>query len=781
LDKLLKGLNDAQLRAVTSSPHKVTQIIAGPGTGKTSVLTSRIAYLLINYNIEPCRIIVTTFTKKAAKEMVQRLNILIAESKLDIDISKLIIGTFHSVCVRILRQYGKFIGLNEGSFKIADERDSNDVIRNVLKNSSAELKDIRDRMCEYKKNNDAGDFEIDIHSQANTPDFENYNGYDPKKIRKKISSLKSNGQYPQDYEKNPCKSLELLIIYKLYQDSLQKLHLVDFDDLLLKCLNLLQTKQCLTYIKHVFVDEFQDTNKVQLELMYQFCGQATNDYKDNVSIVGDPDQSIYKFRNAVAQNFEYMKVHYRYTEVAIFELNQNYRSTSSILNISEKLMTKANLKQSREAKNLKSQHKENFEGVYKKLSTNLDEADFIANEISHLLALPELFDYKDFAILLRSGFHSRAIEQSLRKRNIPYNVLQGKAFWDQKEINAIINYLRAIVSDNDKLAIMRTVNLPARGIGAKSLDLLEEALDHQSDLSSVSGTVFNNLEDLIMKNHYREGKKIFSQRTIDGITEYINLIKMARMYLTNSEGSVKSNLTRMFDFIVAKAGLAELSKPIPGKDSYSAELNLEELKSQMLEFELVDQTLPDIETGNLQIDLDSSLNSIKQNSKVCLAQFLESIGLYEAQTEKDEVNSNSKNSKVVISTIHGAKGLEWPVVFVPCLTDNFFPASWATMTTFNEKSQNNSNRENDNNQEALEEERRILYVATTRAKTLLYLTSFTSHASSFTGNQEYYESRFIVELLKAHNFANNQLALNDISSVETLYKLHSKNFPKSNI
>ena len=406
LDKILESLNANQRKAVTAPCNGRLQIIAGPGTGKTKVLISRVAYLLISENIRPDNMIVTTFTKRAANEMIERLTKLVEGT--DINIDKLIIGTFHSICFRIIKKYGKLIDLE--NYTIADERDKSYILKTMLTNLSA--KDI-ERLDSFG--------EESLQKLRSHKANEKYHGLDLSVILKKISSLKSNcishDVYSGKLKRNPA----LAFFYEKYQALLTDLKKLDFDDCLLECHRLVENFPVLNYIKHVLVDEFQDTNEIQLRLMYHFAKGNTNGdpkYQNNVTIVGDPDQGIYAFRDAQSINFEKMSTYYTKLNLSLdkISLNENYRSTSSILNISESLM---NQQKGRMPKMLKSQLDSSIKPVYSCLNSAKEEAKWIVYQISHLLSLPNsAVQEKDIAVLFRAAYQSRALEDELVKRGL---------------------------------------------------------------------------------------------------------------------------------------------------------------------------------------------------------------------------------------------------------------------------------------------------------------------------------------------------------------------------
>ncbi|AOA63214.1 DNA helicase [Komagataella phaffii CBS 7435] len=747
---MLASLNSQQYEAVTADIHKPLQIIAGPGTGKTKVLTSRVAYLLIEHKIPPSNIIVTTFTKKAANEMVERLQVLFAKENLDPDkyLKGLLIGTFHSICVKLLRRYGTQIGLTP-KFKIADERDSNTILSKILTTLSDDVVRLKFHPSSVS---------VDIY-QKDPKETDKLHGYDLKKAKSQISKLKSLTTTPQTYSTTSARSFDLAVIYSLYQESLRKHNLIDFDDCLLYTYLLLsETRKkgrvLLKELKHVLVDEFQDTNKIQMELLY-LLGQCTDDqnFEDNVTVVGDSDQSIYMFRNAVASNFENMIIHYQNCQE--ITLKENYRSTSNILNFSEQIMTQ---QKDRKQKSLRSQISHlNIPIVYVRTQNTFKEADHIASEVAKLGLMSGLLtSYNDIAILLRSSFQSRVIEQSLVTNRIPYEVVHGRAFWELKEIRVAMDYLRAIVNNSDNLAILRTLNFPPRGVGNKTLQRLEELID-KSDCPVI--------ETLEMAIHDKKNG-FLNVKSESGVRQYIDILKECGRLLDSTSLDCEASLEACFDQIVQLANLKEIKKtPETSKGTHDSENalkaveeNLNEFKRQLIEYKPIIDQIITAEAGDTPLTTRDVLSS-----------FLDSIDLYE--TSNNENKKDSKKGRVTISTIHGAKGLEWPVVFIPGCTDGVIPSKWTLEDDGPDSSTN------------LDEDRRCFYVALTRAKSMLYLSSYKERSTPWSGEESNEVSCFLKPTLKMFQ---NQLvtSISNMSknSWRDLYEAMGKEYkPVSNI
>ncbi|KAG7902330.1 hypothetical protein KL935_001238 [Ogataea polymorpha] len=694
--KFVDDLNEHQRAAVTASPNGVVLVLAGPGTGKTKVITARVAYLLLHHKLPPQDVVVATFTKKAANEMVERLGVLLQPYP-EIDAKKLLIGTFHSICVRILRKYGGLVGLNTG-FKIADETDAKQLIKKVLR-----------EMAE-------SGFDVSLKDS------------DIKKYRAYISACKNKAQLPDQVplSKKADDVRTKLEAYTLYQEELVRNNVIDFDDCLLLVHKLLaQHPSCMGRVKHVLVDEFQDTNKVQLELVYQLSGFNEN-FKHNVTAVGDPDQSIYAFRNAEAKNFYRMEDYYREKGLAVLKvaLTQNYRSTSNILALAEHLMSQQFAR--REQKFLHAHRKDDIPVQMFACATNKAEASRIAATIKQVVK-PNGTQYSDIAILLRSGFLSRVIEQELIHANLPYEVVHGRSFWERREIRLLMDYLRAVASDMDWLGYSRCLDFQVSGLGAKSLLLIEERFSAQRARNQ-PGNVYEILESIV-----RDGMKGITAKVRAGIGEFVALIKNARELLL-SDATEQEQLGKMFDYIVQHSHVVsavnEERMDRKGDTQEEIEANLNELKSQLISFNLQEEDLLQdayAEEDELEV-IEQSFDLTASTSLEKLAQFLDSVYLYE-----ETKGAEKSVSKVTITTVHGSKGLEWPVVFVPSLCEGIFPSQHATNDVGDTKK----------NEAALDEERRCMYVAVTRAKEQLYLSYFKETLGFGFGDPVKRKSRFL--------------------------------------
>lgn len=690
--------------------------MAGPGTGKTKVLVARVAHLLLSEEIAPEHVIVTTFTKKAANEMMDRLRELLKGT--EIAVGKLLIGTFHSICYRIIQKHGARVGLD--GYSIADDRDSKQVLNEAVLGLPDEKWNVIDQLEE-------------IHSFKFKSNDLKYRGLDPKKLQKAISSLKALGLLPEDYRKEAQKNPLLEIIYDAYQDRLAQNRLLDFDDCLLYCHRIVSKYPVLSYIEHTLVDEFQDTNEVQLQLMYNFARGSLSDpdLQNNVTIVGDPDQSIYAFRNAQSVNFDKMRQHYKSYKLSVITLEENYRSTPGILSLSEKLM---NQQAGRTMKSLRSQSECAVEPVYSNFNLSEEEAAWVASRIKQIMQLP-LFIHSDCAILVRSAYQTRAIETELARKKIPYFMVKGRAFWERKEVVAIMDYLRCVANDNDRIAFLRCVNFPKRGFGPKAVGELESQIEK-------TGLVFQTLQDVASGAISSSlGPKL--RKALDGFLQVIESCRMALPEDVEGTSDMSSRLEKVFTDLYVKTGLQK-----EFAEDMDCELNIMEVKNQLMEYEMPeDDYLPEyLEEGEEPVPTE-----IEVSGQSFVQKFIASVRLYDTDPEQGEKEATPK---VAVSTIHGAKGLEWPVVFVPGVSEGLLPASFA-MT----------------DEESVNEERRCFYVAVTRAKALLFLSSYVDGPSNGSWRGVESVSRFLKGITEKRS---RSLHFEDMKALEHLFELLGK-------
>ncbi len=620
----LTNLNDVQQKAVECTEGPIL-VIAGAGSGKTKLLTNKVAYLIKNKDVTPSHVLAITFTNKAAKEMKDRIYNLIGEEAKYIQIS-----TFHSFGYKILRENYALCQL-ENNFTILDETDVLSLIKRILKQLNLDEKH-----------------------------------YVPKIIRSKISNAKNEMISCEEYKKYCHTSFDETVynIYKEYTKLLKNSNAVDFDDLLLLPISLFKSNSdVLTFYqekyRYILIDEYQDTNTVQ----YVLTNLIAAKYK-NICVVGDIDQSIYAFRGANYQNI--LNFEQDFPKVKTFVLEENYRSTKNILSLANSLIKN---NKSRKEKNLWTSREDGIKPIYSRLETERDEAAYIVSKIEEFIYQGVPLD--EIAVLYRTNAQSRMIEEYFLSKNIPYQVVGSFAFYNRKEIKDLVSYLKLIHNEKDDSSLLRCINTPRRGIGDKTI----ETLEFKSSL---------------------ENKSIFE--VIDSGKE----LKFKEMILDFKEKSTTSSLTELVDYILDKSGLKEsleLEKTI--ESSIRLE-NLEEFKSITLAF--------DEKAENITLD-----------------EFLMEISLVSNTDQADSIYG-----KVSLMTIHSAKGLEFEAVIIAGVEEGLIPH-----TSFGFVA---SSFEAD-----LEEERRLFYVAITRAKKYLVMTSVKMRML-FGQRKEKEESSFIEEI-----------------------------------
>ena len=642
----LDELNEIQRQAVVHMEGPL-MIIAGPGSGKTRVLTYRIAHLM-EHGVDPFNILSLTFTNKAAREMKKRIE-QIAGS----EARNLYVGTFHSVFARLLRYHGSKLGY-PSNFSIYDTQDSRSLIRSLVKEMG-----LNDKF--YKAN----------------------------VVQGRISNAKNHLLTPQQYAANMqmvtddemASRPQIKEIYKHYARRCFQAGAMDFDDLLLKMYQLLcQFPDVLYQLQHQFkfvmIDEFQDTNTAQYEIVKKISA-----VHQNIGVVGDDAQSIYAFRGATIQNI--LNFEKDYPELKVYKLEQNYRSTKNIVSIANEII-KRNSGQLE-----KTIWTDNVEGhkirLYKTASDN-DEAKKVANNIQEE-QLRNHHKNQDFAILYRTNAQSRALEDALRMRNIQYVVYGGTSFYQRKEVKDILSYLRVISNPNDEEALRRIINFPTRGIGDTTMQKCT-IIANENDISL--WTVINNIS--------QHG---FNSRVTNAISGFTTMIN-----------SFATSLDKKDAYTIA-AGIAKESglqpkmyddKTVEGLSKYD---NFQELLNSIKEFVEADE-----------VDTLGTMVPDKQ-----LGTYLQQVSLF---TDSDD--SKKKDEAVKLMTIHAAKGLEFPIVYIVGLEEELFPSRMAL-----------------NSREGVEEERRLFYVATTRAEKKLNL-SYAACRFRF-GKLVYCErSRFVDEI-----------------------------------
>ena len=628
----LTGLNDMQEAAVKKADGPVL-ILAGAGSGKTTVLVNRIAYIIETKNIHPYNILAITFTNKAANEMKERVNAIIGELSKDMWIC-----TFHTACVRILRSHITLLGFEQG-FVIYDSADTKTVIKECYK-------------------------ELDIDEK----------NYPYRAVLSIISKAKDDMLSPDEFfdaAKGDYRKTRIGEIYELYQKKLKANNALDFDDILFFAVKILEEnpeilEKYQNRFCYIMVDEYQDTNNSQ----YKFISMLAKKHK-NICVVGDDDQSIYKFRGANIQNI--LNFEDTFPESTVIKLEQNYRSTATILDAAN-----AVIHNNRGRKN-KSLWTENEKGAKIKMHIGYNERDealYIAKEIEKAHKNGE--KYADFAVLYRTNAQSRIIEELLMRSGIPYKVLGGLRFYDRKEIKDIIAYLRLIHNVNDSLSFERIVNEPKRGIGKTTVDKVSQ-MASASDVSS--------FEIAKNANSYSELSR-----------QAAGLIEFCAMILSLKKAERTMRLTEFAEKVLNDTGYMPALMIENSVEAKTRIDNLGEFLSAVSEYEKTEET-------------------------PSLAGFLESVSLVSDIDAYDE-----NDDTCVLMTIHSAKGLEFQNVFLSGMEEGLFPSVRSLDSS-----------------EDLEEERRLCYVAITRAKRQLYVTAAKSR-TVYGQTTHQVNSRFLKEI-----------------------------------
>ncbi|ESK94683.1 atp-depentend dna [Moniliophthora roreri MCA 2997] len=632
----LTSLNPAQLAAVNHQPNVPLQILAGPGSGKTKVLTSRIAHLILHHKLSPAAICAVTFTNKAANEMKGRLAKLIGKEKM----IQVRMGTFHALCALFLRKYATVVGLAD-NFAICDADESKKIINTLLKG--------------YKEALEAKEITLKDHTVQSIISKAKAKSLSAKQFSEEVQGrIRGNASGFRSISDE----IDLVVaeIYEEYEKHLRRNNSLDFDDLLVYGLKLFtQHKQAVRWCKHVLVDEFQDTNITQYELMRAIA------IAHCVTIVGDPDQSIYGWRSAEVGNLAKMRKDFKGTQHIFLE--QNYRSTSSILKASIAIVEQD---RSRIKKTLHASHPSGTTPVLLQFLDEQAEAAGIAAEIKRLIAhTGGLLGFGDFVVLLRFNALSRAIESALQKEGIPNRVLKGHRFFERLEVKDLLAYLQLVDNPQFVPAFTRIVNVPARGVGEKTLQELLSTAEKQkvSPLEIVENIIDGKTPDIKPPVKRKLGSFVSAIRSIRKLT---------------LEGASPAVLIRKLYEVIGYEDHLKKTQP----DWESRWENVQELIT----------FASDVDT-----DIKSRYDSGEEDTDTPLRLFLQASML---SSEGDNENSDEDKNKVTISTCHAAKGLEWPVVIIPAVEDGAFPFYRS---------------------EDKEEERRLLYVACTRAQSLLYI------------------------------------------------------------
>lgn len=647
---LLKSMNDKQKEAVEQTEGPLL-VMAGAGSGKTRVLTHRIAYLIEDKHVMPWNILAITFTNKAAREMKERVNKLLEVGGDDVWVS-----TFHALGVRILRRNIEKLGYNQ-AFNIAGTSEQKTLIKRILS----------DQNLDPKKN-------------------------DPRAILGAISNAKNDMETPAEYAEkhndgNPFHQV-VAGVYEEYQKRLKQNDSVDFDDLIMLTIELFEKfPDVLSYYQNKFhyihVDEYQDTNEAQYRLV-----QLLADKYQNICVVGDADQSIYGWRGANMSNILNFEKDYPTAHTVMLE--QNYRSTKTILDAANGVIQNND---ERKDKNLWTENAQGEKITYYRAQSERDEAQYIVAKIKEEIEKGH-YSYDDFAVLYRTNAQSRVIEETFMKSNIPYNIVGGHKFYERKEIMDILSYLGLVANPNDSLSFERVINVPKRGIGNASFEKLRMfAGDAGMNLSEAAANV-------MMAN-------AIPARARNAIANFGQTMKEI-----GTDVKTKT-VTEITEAILEKNGYLDELKQTKSLENQARIENIEEFISVTQNFD--DKYEPaDSETGNRLVD------------------FLADLALVSAQ---DDVDENAK--QVTLMTLHAAKGLEFPVVFMPGMEEKLFPLARA------------AEKPNE-----LEEERRLAYVGITRAQKKLYMTNAFSRML-YGRMQNNPASRFMEEI-KPELLANDE-------------------------
>ena len=609
MQDILKGLNDKQYEAVVNTEGPCL-VIAGAGSGKTKVLTHKIAYLIGEKQVKQWNILAITFTNKAANEMKERIGNLVGDVAADIWM-----GTFHSICVRILRRFIDRIGF-DSSFIIFDTSDQRTLVKACIKSIGLDDKMFTDRSVLSEISN--------AKNEMLEPDQ---------------YTVRANGDFRKE---------KIALVYEMYQKRLKENNAIDFDDIINYTIKILmENPDILEYYSdkfhYVLVDEYQDTNKAQFTLVTMLASK-----NGNITVVGDNDQGIYSFRGADISNI--LNFERDFPGTKIIKLEQNYRCTGNILKAANAVIKNNEVTYKKEL--WTENEVGNLPAVYS-AKNEYDEGTYIAQQIEHLRR-EEYYKYSDFAILYRMNTQSRAIEEILRRESIPYKIIGGLKFYERKEIKDIISYLRLIQNPSDNLSLKRIINEPKRGIGKTSLDKIEE-------LSINSGVPMYE----IIKNAEQYGLN----RVFLNSREFVNAIEELR--------AKKEDIK-----------ISDLIKEILKKSGYTQALENENTIEAENRIENLDEFL----TVAIEFEDESADNK--------LSDFLEGITL-----SSDIDNMEEAEETVTLMTLHSAKGLEFPVVFLVGMEEGIFPG----YKSIGEPKE-------------LEEERRLCYVGITRAKEHLFLT-----------------------------------------------------------
>jgi len=649
-ETLLAGLNPAQSTAVTHAGGPLL-VVAGAGSGKTRVLTRRIAYLMSHRNVAPYQILAITFTNKAAGEMKERVGELVGPVA-----QSMWVSTFHSACVRILRQEAARMGYSN-SFSIYDSADSLRLITIVAK-------------------------ELNLDSKR----------YPARQFQAMISNAKNELLGPLDYLNASSNQFEQVVadVYSVYQSRLQRANAMDFDDLISKTVEVLQRfpeakARFRSRFSHVLVDEYQDTNHAQYILVKELVGNEDEGMPPaELCVVGDADQSIYGFRGATIRNILQFELDYPNATTVLLE--QNYRSTQNILNAANAVITK---NESRKEKNLWTDSGSGALLTGYVAESEHDEANFVADEIRQLQK-DSHSNPGDTAIFYRTNAQSRVFEEVFMRNALPYKVVGGLRFYERREVKDLLAYLRVLTNLEDEISLRRIINVPKRGIGDTTLDYIDE-------FARLRGVSF--WQGLLQASQI----EALSSRAAQAINDFTSMISALNVLV-----EAKTRPSVIVEAALEQSGiLKELIDSTDPQDEVRVE-NLKELVAVSMEYE------------------EREFDELFEDEEISLSGFLEKVSLV---ADADEIPEGEDHGGVVtMMTLHTAKGLEFPTVFLTGMEDGIFPHS----RTLGEKDE-------------IEEERRLAYVGLTRARERLYL-SRAEYRSTWGAPNYNPPSRFLDEI-----------------------------------
>ncbi|MBX3086333.1 MAG: UvrD-helicase domain-containing protein [Anaerolineae bacterium] len=630
---LLNNMNEQQAAAISAQPGP-TLVVAGPGSGKTAVLTRRVAYLIKEFGVSPYNIMAVTFTNKAATEMTERINRLLSGN-----VKGLTVGTFHSICARILRREAEHLGI-KSSYVIYDTGDQLDMVKQAIQ-----------------------DLKMDVEKNS------------PRRYLSKISNAKNELIEPDRYPADLYQEKLVRDVYRRYQQMLRTANAMDFDDLLMQAVILFRDhpdvlERYRYYYQHLLVDEFQDTNTAQYKLVTLLAGMEPDDPR-YLFCVGDPDQSIYRFRGADYRNISNFRRDYPDAQIILLE--HNYRSHQLILDAAMAVIDK---NPDRIRKNLTSSRTDGQKIILRQSNSQEEEAMYIVQSIVEM-KLRGRYEFRDCAVMFRTNAQSRSLEEAFVRGKVPYRLIGGTRFYDRKEVKDVLAYLRVIQNPDDTLNLERIINVPRRGIGEQSIAKLRIWANerHQS--------LFDALQAIPLGE-----QSPFSGKINKALADF------ARMLAKWRQQRDVQPVVMLLEQVIEETKYNQYLRDEYGPDADERIENVAELKA-------------------------AAFNAGEKK----LGEFLEDVALV-ADVDAYDQNQNA----VILMTLHAAKGLEFPVVFMVGLEETVLPHQMSL-----------------NDPEQMEEERRLMYVGVTRAKDVLYLTWALTRAMYGRGDRML-PSRFLEDI-----------------------------------